>query len=66
MTNWTTEQLLKLQKFYQEKYDEAEENIKESPYPTAEELQMEKSQEIIWLLEYMMDEKSWICKNFLK
>ena len=59
---WTKEELDKLQEFYQSEYDKAEEKINESSYPPDEELQMEKSQAIIWLLRDMTNEKSWIYK----
>jgi hypothetical protein len=62
MITWTTEQLKKLEEYYQEEYDKAEKEIENSSYPPDEELQMEKSQAIVWLLRDMMNEKSWVYK----
>lgn len=62
MINWTKEELEKVQEYYQSKYDEAEEKIDESSYPPDEQLEMDKAQDIIWLLKDMMNEKSWIYK----
>lgn len=55
MINWSTENLKKLQKFYQDEYNNAEKEIEISSYPPDEELKMEKSQAIIWLLKDMIN-----------
>lgn len=62
MINWTKEELKKVQEYCQKEYDEAEEKINESSYPPDVQLQMDKSQAIIRLLENMMNEESWIYK----
>jgi hypothetical protein len=65
MVNWTTEDLLKLKIHHEEELKIAEDAIENSSYPPDEQREIDINEHIIQLLRHMMDEKSWICKNFL-
>lgn len=62
MINWTEKELLLLKKYYEEKMKEANEEIKDSSFPPDQQTIIDESQNIIWLIKDMMNERSWVYK----
>lgn len=62
MINWSEKELTLLQDYYKEKKKEAEEKLEDSSFPPDEQKTINESQEIIWLIKDMMNERSWVYK----
>lgn len=59
---WTTDEIKKLIEYYEAEKLEAEEEIDSSSYPPNEQKTIDESQKIIWLLNDMLDKKSWMYR----
>lgn len=60
---WTKEELQKLKKHHEELLKEAEEKIETSSYPPDEQREIDVNQHIIWLINDMLSERSWIYRH---
>jgi hypothetical protein len=63
---WNKEEIQGLIEYHESLMVELEEEIGNSSYPPDVEAKIDSTQHIIWLLNDMMDVKSWIYKNFKK